>query len=128
MIEELILRERQKKKQRTLCILALVTVFTCYLLFRVIFGISIVEGTSMDPGIPEGSLVIYNRLAKSYEENDIVIAQVEGTSILKRIDMIEEGRVYLLGDNLPESVDSRTFGWVEMEQIKGKVICVMRLL
>ena len=128
MIEELILRERQKKRQRTLCILAVFTVVICYLLFQVIFGISIVEGTSMEPGIPEGSLVIYNRLVKSYEENDIVIVQMEGTSILKRIDTIEEDRVYLLGDNLSESVDSRTFGWVEMEQIRGKVICVIRLL
>lgn len=128
MIEELILRERQKKRQRTLCILAVFTVVICYLLFQVIFGISIVEGTSMEPEIPEGSLVIYNRLVKSYEENDIVIVQMEGTSILKRIDTIEEDRVYLLGDNLSESVDSRTFGWVEMEQIRGKVICVIRLL
>ena len=128
MIEELILRERQKKRQRTLCILAVFTVVICYLLFQVIFGISIVEGTSMEPGIPEGSLVIYNRLVKSYEENDIVIVQMEGTSILKRIDTIEEDRVYLLGDNLSESVDSRTFGWAEMEQIRGKVICVIRLL
>ena len=128
MIAELILRERQKKRQRTLCILAVFTVVTCYLLFQVIFGISIVEGTSMEPGIPEGSLVIYNRLVKSYEENDIVIVQMEGTSILKRIDTIEEDRVYLLGDNLSESVDSRTFGWAEMEQIRGKVICVIRLL
>lgn len=82
----------------------------------------------MEPGIPKGSIVIYNRLEKSCDVNDIVIAQMEEELIIKRIFNKEEDGIYLLGDNLQESVDSRSFGRVKEEQIMGKVFCVIRFL
>ncbi len=128
MIEELILKERRKKRQRSLCMLIIITVAVCYLLFNVVFGISIVEGSSMEAGIPEGSVVIYNRLEKSCDVNDIVIVHMDEKLIIKRIFFKEEDGIFLLGDNLQESVDSRSFGRVSEEQIVGKVICVIRFL
>lgn len=35
---------------------------------------------------------------------------------------LEEGQVFILGDNRPKSVDSRTFGVVGERQIKGKLV------
>lgn len=82
----------------------------------------------MEAGIPEGSVVIYNRLEKSYDMNDIVIVQMDEKLIIKRIFSKDEDGIFLLGDNLQESVDSRSFGRVSEKQIMGKVICVIRIL
>ena len=82
----------------------------------------------MEAGIPEGSVVIYNRLEKSYDMNDIVIVQMDEKLIIKRIFSKDEVGIFLLGDNLQESVDSRSFGRVSEKQIMGKVICVIRIL
>lgn len=38
---------------------------------------------------------------------------------IKRIARSEHGRVYLLGDNPQASTDSRTFGWLGEEHIRG---------
>lgn len=43
--------------------------------------------------------------------------------LLKRLSHFENGKAYLLGDNLPESTDSRSFGPVELHLILGQVVC-----
>lgn len=80
----------------------------------------------MSPGITRGNIIICNRLEKSFEAGDIVVANVDDSSIIKRIGYIEDQKVYLVGDNAENSIDSRTFGMVDETQITGKVICVIR--
>lgn len=41
---------------------------------------------------------------------------------LVRLERVPKGYVYLLGDNLPNSVDSRTFGLVPIEQVRSVVV------
>lgn len=45
----------------------------------------------------------------------------EGTSISYPY-VVEEGRVFVLGDNREDSLDSRAFGSVMVEQIKGRLL------
>lgn len=83
------------------------------------------EGKSMNPTLRDGEVVLVDREAK-IEVGDIVVAKhpVEQRSeIVKRVERINEhGHYVLIGDNLDESNDSRHFGAVTREYIKGKVV------
>lgn len=120
--------ERRKKRNRSLFITVLLTIVICLLLLQVIFGVTIVEGDSMQPTISDGSIVIFERWKQARKEGDVVIVKMDEGQIIKRIDEIEEDQVYLLGDNLEESVDSRTFGSVDQSRVVGKVVCVIHFM
>lgn len=85
----------------------------------------ICEGTSMNPTLKDGEVVLVDRAAE-IEVGDIVVARhpLERTSeVVKRVERIDErGNYFLVGDNLPDSNDSRHFGAVSKEYIKGKVV------
>lgn len=90
----------------------------------------ICEGTSMNPTLRDGEVVLVDRKPEKIEIGDIVVAKhpVEQTSeIVKRVERINErGHYFLVGDNLEDSNDSRTFGAVTREYIKGKVVSRLR--
>ncbi len=79
----------------------------------------------MNPTLKDGEVVLVDRNAP-VEIGDIVVAKhpIERASeIVKRIASINErGHYFLVGDNLEDSNDSRHFGAVTKEYIKGKVV------
>jgi nickel-type superoxide dismutase maturation protease len=83
-----------------------------------------VEGDSMLPLLEDGDEVLVNEGAK-IEVGDIVIARHphhKDIEMVKRVAGIYDKKFYsLLGDNPPESSDSRHFGLVEGKLIIGKV-------
>lgn len=85
----------------------------------------ICDGKSMNPTLKDGEVVLVDRKAK-IQVGDIVVAKhpIEQTSeIVKRVERINEhGHYFLVGDNLEDSNDSRHFGAVASEYIKGKVV------
>jgi inner membrane protease subunit 1 len=88
------------------------------------------EGKSMNPTLKDGEVVLVDREAAKIEIGDIVVAKhpVEQTSeIVKRVERINErGHYFLIGDNLDDSNDSRHFGAVTKNYIKGKVVARLR--
>lgn len=121
------------------------------LLFKIIFNVSIVSGTSMNPTLHDGNLLLLNHLFYEPEYNDIVVFENEERGLLvKRIigmpgdtieihnsvvyrngvpieedyihngyfgpgDMtgpvtVEDGHIFVMGDNRPDSYDSRYNG------------------
>ena len=86
----------------------------------------ICEGNSMYPTLKNGDTVLVDKSAETIEVGDIVLAKhpVEQISeVIKRVQKINErGHYFLVGDNLDDSNDSRNFGAVTREYIKGKVV------
>jgi len=89
-----------------------------------------VDGDSMQPSLKPGEEVLVD--LKCYDSGmpqvgDLVYLQHplrSDTLMFKRIASIEDdGRFTVLGDNPGASSDSRHFGRVAKENIKGKVIC-----
>lgn len=84
------------------------------------------EGNSMSPTLKDGERVLVDKSPETIEVGDIVLARhpVEQiTDIIKRVQKISErGHYFLVGDNLEDSNDSRNFGAVTREYIKGKVV------
>ena len=86
----------------------------------------ICEGRSMLPTLKEGDVVFVDRQVERVEVGDIVVAKhpLEVVSeVIKRVERInEKGHYFLVGDNLKDSTDSRNYGAVTRDYIKGKVI------
>lgn len=84
------------------------------------------EGKSMSPTLKDGEVVLVDREFERIEVGDIVLAKhpVEReTEVVKRVSNISErGHYFLLGDNPNDSQDSRDYGAVTREYIKGKVV------
>ena len=85
----------------------------------------ICEGTSMNPTLKDGEVVLVDREAP-IEVGDIVVAKhpiEQNNEVVKRVERINErGHYFLVGDNPDDSTDSRHYGAVTREYIKGKVV------
>ena len=53
---------------------------------------------------------------------DVVVIKHGGLEKVKRVMMVAENRLFVIGDNQAESTDSRTFGWIYMSAVKGRVV------
>jgi len=81
-----------------------------------------VHGHSMMPVLPPGTIVYGWHWFARLKPGDVVIFLHNDKEKIKRIDKVDDGRVYVLGDHLDASTDSRHFGWLEKELILAKVI------
>lgn len=79
----------------------------------------------MNPTLKDSEVVLVDRNAE-IKVGDIVVAKhpvEQNSKIVKRVELINErGNYFLVGDNLEDSNDSRHFGAVSKEYIKGKVV------
>jgi nickel-type superoxide dismutase maturation protease len=83
-----------------------------------------VSGPSMVPSLQPGDRVLVWR-TRSVRPGDIVAAsdpRRPERSLLKRVVDVGQEGVFLLGDNLEHSTDSRQFGPVPMASVRGKAI------
>lgn len=83
-----------------------------------------VEGNSMTPAFNVGNMVLVNRFSYFFNRpkiGDVVVLKRE-KFMIKRIAKIKEKKFFIIGDNKEESIDSRSFGWIDRSEIVGKVI------
>lgn len=87
----------------------------------------VVRGESMRPTLLPGQKVLVNKFSffiVNPKPGDIVVVKNpdDGRLVIKRVDKIEKGKYFVLGDNPKKSTDSRSFGAVVKKAIVGKVI------
>lgn len=80
-----------------------------------------IMGDSMLPTLRQGQLVLFAS-GHPAKVGDIVMIRHNGVEKIKRVARLEGGRVYLLGDNPEASTDSRQFGWLGVEVIRGVLL------
>jgi phage repressor protein C with HTH and peptisase S24 domain len=85
-----------------------------------------IVGNSMLPVLRPGGIVVGWGRPKKLAIGDIVIVQHEGLEKIKRISQIEDGKLYVLGDNPEASKDSRHFGWLDLSTVQAKLVWPIR--
>jgi phage repressor protein C with HTH and peptisase S24 domain len=84
-----------------------------------------VQGSSMEPTFTDGDwLLVRWAGAKTSAVSDVIVAEREvqpGIYYIKRITEIKNHKYWLSSDN-PAGTDSRTWGWINAEEIRGKVL------
>jgi phage repressor protein C with HTH and peptisase S24 domain len=82
-----------------------------------------VVGISMSPTLRAGQLVLATGRFGYVHEGDVVIIWHNGREKIKRVAQVDPNKgMYVLGDNPDESTDSRSFGWLDHDEIIAKVI------
>ena len=86
-----------------------------------------IRGDSLLPDFIEGDFVLISKipfLIHSVNPGDVVVFRTpEYGTLIKKIERIDHKAraIYVVG-NHPQSVDSRWFGWIDYNQVMGKVI------
>lgn len=123
-----------------------------YVLLRCVFLIGYVPSASMEPTLPEGSIIFGLRFFDEPEAGDVIVFERDGILMVKRIAAVggdevdltkliymdtvaipvrdkatltvPEGSYFVLGDNTKNSVDSRYWNdpYVKAEDIVAHII------
>jgi phage repressor protein C with HTH and peptisase S24 domain len=80
-----------------------------------------VHGHSMVPVLPPGTIVLGWRWFRRLKPGDAIIFEHNGKEKIKRIDQLEDGKIYVLGDHPETSTDSRDFGWLPTDTVIARV-------
>lgn len=80
-----------------------------------------VVGVSMLPSYRPGAIVVGIRRLRP-RIGSVVVAELDGREIIKRVERVSRRGFYLVGDNANQSTDSRKYGWFAPSLIKGVVI------
>jgi len=98
---------------------------TAAVVFNIMFGIAVVSGTSMEPTLLEGDVIVFWKLSNSYKRGQIVLIKRNGsTDYVKRIyavpgDMLECGgnsELFLMNGEVPNEpyIYEGTYGKTEI--------------
>lgn len=80
-----------------------------------------VVGGSMSPKLTAGQLLLATPIFRRLHPGQVVIIEHEGKQKVKRIERITKDKVFVIGDNLEASTDSRHFGWLEERAVVARV-------
>jgi phage repressor protein C with HTH and peptisase S24 domain len=76
----------------------------------------------MSPRLRPGQILLAVHLFRRLHPGQVVIIRHDGKEKVKRIERIEDDRIFVIGDNLVASTDSRHFGWLKRREIVARVI------
>lgn len=105
-------------------------------LYHSFFTLSIVRGKSMEPTFHDGQVILIGKgglLFGPLKHGDVVVFTRNGQLLVKRVvalpyetapdgTRVPANHIYVVGDNLEVSEDSRTFGPIPLSSVIGKVL------
>jgi len=80
-----------------------------------------VVGISMGPKLRPGQLIMATPLFRHLHPGQVIIFRKNNREQIKRIEEVQDGRVFVIGDNLENSTDSRDFGWLKRDEVVARV-------
>lgn len=80
-----------------------------------------VAGASMSPKLRPGQLLLATPLFRHVHPGQVVIVAHAGKEKVKRVERVLDDKVYVIGDNLDASTDSRHFGWLREDHVVARV-------
>lgn len=162
-------RRRNREEIKSFFLRLAVLLLFLWILFGICFGIAPVTNGDMFPRISAGDLMLYYRLERNYNSQDVILYEKDGSRRVGRViahggDTVEitgdgelhingsivmennvyyntypytEGNVtypltlakdevFVLGDYREGARDSRYYGAIGSDEIKGKVITILR--
>jgi nickel-type superoxide dismutase maturation protease len=84
-----------------------------------------VQGNSMLPTLTPGQDILsfnWAYIGRKPKIGEVIVLNLAGKDMVKRVVRIEDGEIFVEGDNTDESTDSRDFGAVSVEDVIGKVV------
>lgn len=81
-----------------------------------------VVGSSMSPKLRPGQLIIAWPYFKRLHPGQVVIITHDDKEKVKRVERIEDNKIFVIGDNIAASIDSRHFGWLGRPNVVARVI------
>lgn len=81
-----------------------------------------VRNAGMAPKLRPGQWILATELYRKLRPGHVVIVERDNKELIKRIERIEDDKVFVIGDNLEGSLDSRQFGWLSKEQVVARVL------
>lgn len=80
----------------------------------------------MRPTLAPGTTVLVDRRARSPSPGDIVLAEnprKRNDLVIKRVSAVGPDGLFLVGDNPSSSTDSRAWGAVSPDRLRGLITC-----
>jgi signal peptidase I len=80
-----------------------------------------VVSSSMAPKLRPGQMIFATTLFRKLHPGQVVIVERNHKELIKRIERIENDKIFVIGDNLRNSIDSRQFGWLDSSDVVARV-------
>lgn len=76
----------------------------------------------MLPVLPPGTRVVGIRYYSCLKIGQVVVILHEGKEKIKRVDQLGAKQVFVVGDHLDGSTDSRDFGWLSQDKVIAIIV------